>query len=187
MAGHRFNPAKANKLIDPKRKEWITPEEAIRLLDIQDDDTITDLGAGNGYFTLPMALKTNKEVIAVDIEPQMLDLLLHRAKEQGLENIQYVESNLENIQIENDRTDKILVAFVIHEVKDIGKAMEEMKRIKKKDGKILILEWQPVEAEMGPPLHERIPPEELKVKIEDAGLSVSVHHLNEQVYGLVIT
>jgi 2-polyprenyl-3-methyl-5-hydroxy-6-metoxy-1,4-benzoquinol methylase len=73
--GHRFNPEKASKLLDPKRKQLISVETVIRLLEIKDNDVIADLGAGNGYFSIPMAKSTDMEIYAIDIEPKMLQFL----------------------------------------------------------------------------------------------------------------
>lgn len=51
MAGSRFNPDDADKLMSTKRKELLPPKKVIEILDISTDDIATDLGAGNGYFT----------------------------------------------------------------------------------------------------------------------------------------
>lgn len=64
--------------------------------------------------------------------------------------------------------------------------MDELKRMKKREGKILILEWQAVESEMGPPLHERIPLEDLKQQVEKNGFVSEGHNFNEQIYGLLL-
>ncbi len=55
MAGHRFHHSKAEKLLNPKRRELIAPEEVVSLLHISERDVVADLGAGNGYFTVPIA------------------------------------------------------------------------------------------------------------------------------------
>ncbi len=185
--GHRFNPDKAGKLLDPKRREIITPDTVINLLEIQSTDTIADLGAGNGYFTVPMAHKTEKQVFAVDIEAKMLALLKDHAANENATNIVYLEGNLEEIPLENQSADKALIAFVTHEVPHVDKMIVELKRVMKPSGKILILEWDVVESESGPPLHERIPSAELKRVFETNGLHGDVHQINKQVYGLLLS
>jgi 16S rRNA A1518/A1519 N6-dimethyltransferase RsmA/KsgA/DIM1 with predicted DNA glycosylase/AP lyase activity len=82
MAGHIFNPEHADKLLDPKRIELLPPEKIIDELTLRNDDIIADLGAGNGFFTLPLAKNTSQTVYAVDIEPKMLELLKKRAKKR---------------------------------------------------------------------------------------------------------
>lgn len=113
MAGHRFNPEKAGKLIDSSRRKVITPEQVISMLQIENRDVIADLGAGNGYFTVPMAMKTEEPILAVDIQPEMLELLKKHAEEKNVKNIRSIESGLEQIPIEDGVADKILIAFVL--------------------------------------------------------------------------
>lgn len=185
MAGHRFNPKKADKLVDPKRKELINPEKIIELLEVKEGDIVADLGAGNGFLTIPMAEKTNETVYAVDIEPQMLELLKERANDFGVKDIHTVVSDLEEIKLENQTVNKVVVAFVLHEVPNLTKALDEMKRILKENGKVLILEWEAVESESGPPLHERIPSDKLANTFEENGYEVTTTHLHESVYALL--
>lgn len=60
LAGHRFNPDKADKLLDRKRRELVPPEQVIKELNVNQENVIADLGAGNGFFTLPFIGKSNK-------------------------------------------------------------------------------------------------------------------------------
>ncbi|MDQ0197924.1 class I SAM-dependent methyltransferase [Neobacillus ginsengisoli] len=184
--GHRFNPDKASKLLDPKRKQIIAPEMVMELFELRRSDVVADLGAGNGYFTVPLAINTDQTVYAVDIEPKMLHFLQEHARMKNVKNIKYVESNLESIPINDGEVDKILIAFVIHEVPDRQKVYNELKRIKKQEGKIVLVEWQAVESEMGPSLKERIPSEELQKELKKNDFQVEVTELNNQVYAISI-
>jgi ubiquinone/menaquinone biosynthesis C-methylase UbiE len=184
--GHRFNPEKAGKLLSPMRKKLISPETVIDLLGLGRDDVVADLGAGNGYFTVPIAAHTDKTVYAVDIEPKMLDLLKEHASIDHVENIKYIQSNLQVIPINDAEVEKILIAFVIHEVPDRMKVYKELNRIRKSGSKIVILEWQAVESGMGPALHEKIPSDELKNELEETGFEVEILDLNETIYAALI-
>lgn len=186
MAGHRFKPEKAEKLLDPKRQELIPPDIVIETLDIQKSDMVADLGAGNGYFTLPLAKQTNETVYAVDIEPRMLDLLKERADKEKLQNIQYIESNLENIQLKDNSVDKAVIAFVMHEIPNMEKAISEFKRILKLDGRLVIVEWEATESEIGPPLHERISSKDMHQFLLENGIHSKSIQLNEAMYILSI-
>ncbi|MGB8002153.1 MAG: methyltransferase domain-containing protein [Anaerobacillus sp.] len=184
MAGKRFKPGKADRLLDPKRREIISPEQVIAHLNVKKTDHVADFGAGNGYFTLPIAEAAEK-VYAVDIEKQMLDLLKIRVSEEGgAGEIEYVVSNLEQINLADHVADKAIAAFVIHEVPDLTKAFQEFKRIIKQGQKLLVLEWEAIEMEMGPPLHERISSEKMKQIFEENGLDPVIHHFHESVYGV---
>ncbi|MCA0172868.1 class I SAM-dependent methyltransferase [Bacillus sp. RAR_GA_16] len=182
MAGKRFKPGKADRLLDPKRKEIISPEQVFDHLQVKRTDHVADFGAGNGYFTVPLA-EVAEHVYAVDIEKQMLDLLKKRAIEA--ENIDYIVSSLEQINLADHVADKAVAAFVIHEVPDLKKAFGEFKRIIKPGQKLLVLEWEAIDMEMGPPLHERISSQKMKEIFEENGLKPEVHHFHEAVYGVM--
>nr|WP_285890655.1 methyltransferase domain-containing protein [Halalkalibacter oceani] len=165
-----------------KRKELIPPNMVIEMLDLNMKDTVADLGAGNGYFTLPIAKGVKKTVYAVDIEPKMLEMLKVNAVEEQIDNINYVVSDIENIQL--DLVNKALITFVIHEVPNLDKALCEIKRILKPGGQLLLLEWEAVETEMGPPLHERIPSQKLGELLRGNGFDIEVTHLNPAIYAI---
>ncbi|NMD71221.1 class I SAM-dependent methyltransferase [Bacillus sp. DNRA2] len=185
MSGHRFNPKKAELLIDPKREKLLSPAKMADLLRITQDDTIADLGAGNGFFSIPFAKMTKKKLIAVDIEPQMLEKLKGRAADEGVSNIEYVESSLEDMEFQQESVDKVITSLVLHEVKDLDQVLIQIFNMMKPKGRALIIEWEKVESESGPPLHERISSEELANTVKKLQVEASVHKINELQYGIV--
>lgn len=182
MTGHRFNPAHAEKLLSKERKQLLPFDNVIEKLDLKLNDVVADLGAGNGYFTIPMAQHTTKTVYAVDIEPKMIELLRKRADKKRIDNIHYVISDLEIIGINDQSVDKVLVAFVIHEVANIANALKEIKRILKPGGTVLFVEWEATETETGPPLYERIAAKELNKVLQNSGFKTEIHQLNPANY-----
>ncbi|ASK61905.1 SAM-dependent methyltransferase [Virgibacillus phasianinus] len=187
MSDKRFDPKKADKLFAEERRKLIPPEKVTEYLQVGQGDTVADLGAGNGYFTLPIAQRTSKTVYAVDVEPKMLELLKANAKNEQLTNIKYVVSDLENIGLEDNTVNRVFVAFVIHEVPDIDKVLGEMKRILKPGGQMVLVEWEAIETESGPPLHHRIPSEKMVDIINRNGLQAEITHLNPANYLVKIT
>lgn len=186
VAGHRFDPDKVHKLHDRKRQKMLPVEEIVRELEMTEDDVVADLGAGSGYFTVPIAKETREAVYAVDVEPKMLDILKENAAKENLQNIHYLVNDLEQIALDRDMVDKVMVAFVLHEVANLEKAIHEMKRILKPGGKGLVLEWEAVESETGPPLAERIPSAELADALRQHGFAVDVSHPSEAHYQLAL-
>src|SRR5699024_955886 len=178
MTDKRFNPEKANVLMSSDRMELLPPDKIIGHLDIKPSDTIADLGAGNGYFAIPMAQSTKQFIYAVDIEPKMLEMLKENAEQEQLENIQYVESDLDQIQLDDDSVNKVMISLVLHEVPNLDKTLGEIKRILKSGGNILIIEWEAVKTESGPPLHHRIASEEMVSVLKKNGFDAEVIPLN---------
>ncbi len=184
MAGKRFKPSKADRLLDPKRREMIAPEQVIDVLQCKATDEVADFGAGNGYFTLPLSERVQR-VYAVDIEKQMLDLLQKRALENNVgDNIEYVVSNLEEIRLPDRSVDSGVAAFVLHEVPNLKQAFQQFKRIIKPGQILLALEWEAIDMDMGPPVHERISSDEMMRIFEENGLEPELHSFHDSIYGV---
>lgn len=187
MSDKRFNPDLAEKLFSEERQKMLPTDKIIELIRVNRNDVIADLGAGNGYFTVPFA-KAAKHVYAVDIEPKMLSLLEDYADEEDVSNIEYVVSDLEDIKMGNGQANIVFVAFVIHEVEQMRKVLDEFKRILIPGGKLVLLEWKPDDnPDMGPPSHERIAPDALQEILNQNGFSASLFYENEKMYGLSAT
>ncbi|RPF53451.1 class I SAM-dependent methyltransferase [Aquisalibacillus elongatus] len=179
--GHRFDPKKADKLLSEERQESLNLKRVMELMDLHSEDVVADFGAGNGFFTVPFSEQVN-QVLAVDIEPKMLDLLKEHAESKNQTNIEYVESDLQDINLSDDVADKGIIAFVMHEIPKMEVALNEFKRIIKSGGSLLIIDWEAVESESGPPLHERIASDDMKRFLEEQGYTPTLEHLNESVY-----
>ncbi|HET7579710.1 MAG TPA: class I SAM-dependent methyltransferase [Bacillales bacterium] len=184
MAGHRFNPDKADKLLSDERKKRLPADGVLKKMDLHPQDVAADLGAGNGYFTIPIAQFTKNTVYAVDIEPKMIEMLKDRAAAEQLHNIREVTSGLEEIPIGDHTVDKVLISFVLHEVPSIQNTLDEIKRMLKPDGMLFLIEWEPVEMEDGPPLHERISSEKLAEILQKQGFTTEVLQLNSVNYAV---
>ncbi|OXS58486.1 methyltransferase family protein [Bacillus sp. V-88] len=186
MTGHLFEHHKASKLLDPKRQELVPVDNVLKLLQLKKEDIVADLGCGNGYLTLPIANKVETKVQAVDLQQEMLEYLKHRAGEENIDNIVYVKSSLEYLSFNKGTLDRAVSAFVLHEVPDLIKVFQDLHDMLKDVGIWLILDWEAVESEMGPPLEERIPSEDLERQLNSAGFKTTVGHLHPSVYYIVV-
>ena len=76
---------------------FFEPEKIIENLDLQEDFTVADFGAGAGGFTIPLAkkLKRGGFVYALDIQEDLLSALLGNARIFGLNNIRTIKCDLE--------------------------------------------------------------------------------------------
>lgn len=184
MSGKKFNPEKAHKLISEERKAILPPDKIIEYLEVEGNDVVADLGAGNGYFTIPIAKSTNNTVYAVDIEPKMLDMLRENAGKENIKNIDYVVSDLVEIKLEDASVNKAIVSMVIHEVSSIDHTLNDIKRILKPGGQLLLIEWKAIEMESGPPLHERIPAQDMVEILKNANYETELIDLNSQHYAV---
>jgi len=184
MTEKRFNPEKAHILMSEDRKNMLQRDKLMEELNIGADDIVADLGAGTGFFTIPAAKRTNKKVYALDIEPKMLDLLKENAEAEGLENIVYVESDLDEIKLADQSVNKVVISHVMHEVPSIEQTLNEIKRILQAHGQVFVVEWEAIETESGPPLHIRIPSSEMVNKLETAGFHTELIPIQSANYAV---
>ncbi len=181
----RFNPANKAKLDDPERKKVLPPGKILAELNIKETDTVLDLGAGTGYFTLPAARLT-KKVIALDIEPEMLAVLRERVTESGFDHVELLEGAIEQIPLNADQVDKVIASLVLHEVEPLGAGIKEIKRVLKPGGRCLCLEWQKKETKQGPPLEHRLGLEALQQAFQDEGFKIISHSFPTEAHYILV-
>lgn len=160
MHERRFDAALAHRLDLPERILWLPPDEVIRALGIQAGETVVDVGAGTGYFALPLAdaVGARGRVIAVDAQRAMLTHLNEKIAPAAVSNIELVLAEADALAVPNNTCDLAFLANVWHEFPDRGSVLVEAKRVLKATGRIAILDWRPdVEADHGPPLEHRLP------------------------------
>ena len=93
------------------------------------NDSVLDLGCGEGSLTLPLALKV-KKVTAVDSSVKMLELLNERAEKQGIDNVETVLKPLEEITYEEvGPHDVVLASRSLNGIMPIKKTLEEINKI----------------------------------------------------------
>ncbi|WP_226577810.1 class I SAM-dependent methyltransferase [Halobacillus litoralis] len=184
MSEKRFNPEKAQKLLSEERRERMNPERLMDQLGLEEGEVTADLGAGNGFFTIPFAKRTSTTVYAVDIEPKMLEMLKERADQEELDNIHYVVSDLEKIDVADQSVTKVMVSFVIHEVGDVKQVLDEIKRITRPGGEVMFIEWEAVETESGPPLDHRISSGALMEILSENGFSPEFISISPENYAV---
>jgi ubiquinone/menaquinone biosynthesis C-methylase UbiE len=156
----------------PERKEALPPEKILQLLQIQENDNLLDLGAGTGFFSIPVSKMTKGMVYALDIEPEMLAELQRRTDKQGIKNIKLIEGSIEDIPLSNGLIDGVIASLILHYVNPVSKALAEIQRVLKPGGKLLCFEWETKETPLGPPLHKRISSSDMEKAIQGSGLTI---------------
>jgi ubiquinone/menaquinone biosynthesis C-methylase UbiE len=174
MTERRFNPADVWKLEDPERLVWLPPDEVVGRLDLAPGNVVADVGAGTGYFSLPIAraIAPGGIVWAIDVQPEMLELLAVKLRDQreSPHDIELQQGDATHTGLHTHSCDLALLANVWHEFEDHDAALHEAARILKPDGRLAILDWRPgVDRPPGPPLEHRISVEQATASLRDNG------------------
>jgi ubiquinone/menaquinone biosynthesis C-methylase UbiE len=184
----KFDPKNAFRLHDERRKKLLPAEEILITLGLREGMNFIDVGCGSGYFTIPASkiVGKNGKVYAIDVQQEMLEIL----KQKGVpENVVTLLAKSDyDFPVEDETGDFTLCAFVLHENHDPIKFLEEVKRITKSKGKIVILEWKKQVEDWGPPYEDRVSQEEVLRYCNKVGLSVHDYgEINKSHYKVVCT
>jgi ubiquinone/menaquinone biosynthesis C-methylase UbiE len=123
------------------RKPFHKPEQILGPY-IEESMTVLDIGPGMGYFTIPLARMVGPRgrVIATDIQPEMLKALMKRAMKAGVDRRITAHLCKEDSLGLDVKVDFALAFWMVHEVPDPMRFLEEMRSLLKTTGKLLISE-----------------------------------------------
>ena len=115
------------------QKTLILPN-LLRLLAIKKNETILDLGCGQGFFSREFA-KAGAKIIGVDLSPELIAI----AQKNSLKNAAYHIGSAEDLNfIKNNTLDKIVMILSIQNIDNVHKVFQECRRILKPNGKLFI-------------------------------------------------
>lgn len=177
-----FDNKQKARMDNPERRKLLPQNKILSLLNVQENDTILDIGAGAGYFTFPLSTKTNSTVYALDMEEDMLDYIQKQIDEQDVKNITTLHNYLDAISLEDSSTDIALASMVLHEVKSIEIALTEIFRVLKVGGRFVAIDWIP---EPNDQRKNRIDSGDMKRAAENVGFTFDLLTTpSEKVYAL---
>ena len=130
---------------------WLTRETRVAeerpdllqaALRLEPGDHACDIGSGNGYHTLPMAraVAPGGTAYAVDIQPEMLQLLHRRAKADGVTNVERVRNTQATTGLEPKTCDTALMVDVYHEFSDPAAMLAGLREAMRLDGELVVVE-----------------------------------------------
>jgi len=105
------------------------------------DKVVADLGCGTGFLSLALALDASI-VFSIDQSVNMLKESKKLMESKKFNNVYPIRSDLGNLVLFDESVDVVFINMALHHVKDAKKAIEEMYRIIKKDGTLIISDVQ---------------------------------------------
>lgn len=152
---HLFDPEHISVLEDEDRKVWQNPDAILTAVEIKPRFVAADLGCGSGYFTVPLARMVTK-VYAIDVQKEMLDFLEDKIKKHKIKNIKLLLTKPNEIPLESNSVDLLLSVNTLHEFESRAKMIHEMSRVVRRNGQLLIVDFQKKETGFGPPVEIRV-------------------------------
>lgn len=177
---------KIKKFENPIRLAELNPKETLLKAGFKENAVLCDVGAGTGIFSIPAAKIKGSTVYALEISEDMIALLEQRKNEQALENLHIKKVNGSDLPLTQDLCDLVIMVTVLHEIEDKASLLSELKRILKKDGSVLFIEFHKRETPMGPPIGHRLSEEDILGLCSANGFEVADQFtLGENLYAIV--
>ena len=128
------------RVSDPGNK----PDQIIKAIGLKPGQTIADIGAGGGYFSLRFAEIVGEEgkVYAVDTNPKFLKFIQSCAEEKGIGNILTILAE-DELDLPEESLNFIFMCNVTHHLVERTTYFTRLRKYLKPDGKIIIIEYKP--------------------------------------------
>jgi SAM-dependent methyltransferase len=159
---------------------WPDPAGVLAAVGVKPGMQVIDLCSGDGWFTLQIA-KIARDVIAIDIDPNLLEVARLRLAEGGVTNCTFAPGDAyELATLVPVPADFVFMANAFHGVPDHARLAGAVRAALKSRGQFAIVNWhqRPREETMilgeprGPRTELRMPPSETIASVEPAGLSL---------------
>lgn len=125
---------------------FTNPLKNLKTLGLKENDIVADLGAGTGFYSIAAGtLVQQGKVYAVEINKDYLTTIKNKALDARYSNVECFLGNIEKLggtQIANNVVDAVIASNVLFQVEDKDGFIEEVKRILKPSGKVLLIDWE---------------------------------------------
>lgn len=110
-------------------------EAAFFIPQLEPHMNVLDCGCGPGGITLGLAaLVPQGQAVGVDIQAEQLELGRQRARERGLDNVQFKQASAYELPFEDNSFDAVLAHAILYHLGEPKKALEEIFRVLKPGG-----------------------------------------------------
>lgn len=134
----------AEWLMREMREKEEKTSELMKNLGLKPGMNVADIGSGNGYHTLKMAKTIGEKgkAYAVDIQPQMLEMLEKRAKEADIKNVISIHNSFWDAKLPENSIDLALMVDVYHEFSHPEQMLAGIRKSLKPGGRVALVEFR---------------------------------------------
>jgi ubiquinone/menaquinone biosynthesis C-methylase UbiE len=159
---------------EEERRRWQNPETILADIGLKPSLTFIDIGCGDGFFAIPAAQIVGKKgmVYGVDIDDEAISTLRKRAAKKGFKNLHLTVAPAEETIFCEACADIVFFGIVLHDFNDASKVLLNARKMLKRTGRLVDLDWKRKPMEFGPPLRARFSEEKAANLIKAAGFKI---------------
>lgn len=156
---------------DPARDAWQRPDQVLDLMQIIRGSTVVDLGAGTGYFAAPLARRVGAagKVLALDVEPKMVEFMQRRIQQENLPNVEPRVVPADDPALLPGSASRVLIVNTWHHLDDRSSYARKLATALDATGEIWIVDFT-LDADRGPPPEHRLSALQVIRELEQGGL-----------------
>lgn len=135
----------ASWLERPEREQEERTDLLVEALKIKEGDVIADIGAGSGYFAWRFANQVGEsgKVLAVDIQPEMLEILDQQMEKRGVaDRVEGILGTIEDPNLPPNSADLAIMIDVYHELSHPYEMALKMVEGLKPGGRLVFVEYR---------------------------------------------
>ena len=128
----------------PEREKEEAPTKAVAALNIKPGQSVADIGAGSGYYSVLLAgaVGPTGRVFATDVQPEMLALIKKKLDAVPIPQIQLVLGTPTESRLPDASVDLALMVDVYHELAEPQVFLRSLKRALKPGGRLVLIEFR---------------------------------------------
>ena len=175
LPGELFPPDKLFLLEEPR--DWQEIEEIMDRLHLKAGDIVADIGAGSGYFTVPLATQVGEKglVFAEEIQIEMINYI--SKKTEKMKNVRVIFGKPEDPSLLDNFFNLVFLANTYHELEKPFLMLENIKKDLRHSGRLTIIDWDPTKhSPFGPPVEVKVPESAVIMEVERAGFELAEKH-----------
>ena len=156
---------------DPGRDVWQKPDAVIQALGVAPGMTVADLGAGTGYFSVHLAKAVGEKgrVLAIDVEPKLVDYMKERAAKASLAQLVPVLAPTDDPRLPEHGVDLVLIVDTWHHIDDRLHYLAKLAAGLKTGGRVAVVDFKKGDFPVGPPDAHKLTADQVSAEFLAAG------------------
>ncbi len=155
----------------PDREAEERTDLVVEAMELAPDAVVADIGAGSGYFSFRIAGAVPEgRVLAVDIQPEMLEVIDRRRRDRGVANVESVLGTESDPRLPAGTVDAALLVDAYHEFSHPREMMAAISAALRPGGRVFLVEYRAEDPSVPiKPLH-KMTERQARRELEAAGL-----------------